>query len=376
MSSKNILVISSACHTSINRSVYKKMYSMGHNVTIIIPQKTKFNNVFRSPDPIEPDDPPIIFLKTIFSFNPRLQLYNGLIQKLILTKPEIVLLDLDPLCLQAFILGILCKINKIKFFAISCENIPINFLESVKRRGLFSTPALLVKLFLKLTNKKLLTGVFTINNEGTEIYKDFGFNNVIKIPLGFDSKHFKIDPALRKNIKLQYDFKGITIAYFGRFVYEKGIHILINLLSALKEFEWILVMDEFKDYKTNYITDIKSSINSNSLQSRVKFINPNHKEIGPFINAIDKVIVPSLSTNTWVKQYGRIIPEALACGKLIIASNSGAIPMLFNNHGILFKEGDTNGLTKILKNIFINNKFISNVNEFDLSDYAYKKLSI
>ena len=145
MSSKNILVISSACHTSINRSVYKKMYSMGHNVTIIIPQKTKFNNVFRSPDPIEPDDPPIIFLKTIFSFNPRLQLYNGLIQKLILTKPEIVLLDLDPLCLQAFILGILCKINKIKFFAISCENIPINFLESVKRRGLFSTPALLVK---------------------------------------------------------------------------------------------------------------------------------------------------------------------------------------------------------------------------------------
>ena len=50
--------------------------------------------------------------------------------------------------------------------------------------------------------------------------------------------------------------------------------------------------------------------------------------------------------------------------------------MLFNNHGILFKEGDTNGLTKILKNIFINNKFISNFNEFDLSDYAYKKLSI
>ena len=67
-------------------------------------------------------------------------------------------------------------------------------------------------------------------------------------------------------------------------------------------------------------------------------VNPKHDEMGDFINSVDVVVMPSISTPFWIEQYGRVAVEAMACGKIVVASNSGALPMLLNGRGILFKE--------------------------------------
>ena len=169
----------------------------------------------------------------------------------------------------------------------------------------------------------------------------------------------------------------ITIGYFGRVVPEKGIHHLIQALSNLKFLNWILVMDEFSEYTSNYHSQIHSMINNLGILDRIRFISPNHYEIAEYMNAVDIVCLPSVSTKIWIEQYGRVIPEAMACGKKVIASNTGAIPMLLNEFGTLFPEGEVSTLSSILREIISGEKTCySDYSAKEISDYAHKELSI
>ena len=135
------------------------------------------------------------------------------------------------------------------------------------------------------------------------------------------------------------------------------------------------MIDEFDRYHNNYAQSIYEQIDNEGLSDRVIFSSPSHAEIGKFMNAVDVVTMPSISTPVWVEQYGRVAPEAMACGKIVIASNTGAIPMLLNGHGLLFDEGNINDLTNKLKNIIVrgNSGFLFSSQE--ISDYAHKSLN-
>jgi glycosyltransferase involved in cell wall biosynthesis len=50
--------------------------------------------------------------------------------------------------------------------------------------------------------------------------------------------------------------------------------------------------------------------------------------------------LPSLTTRHWKEQYGRVIPEAMACGVPVIGSDSGAIPEVIGAAGMVAPEGD------------------------------------
>ncbi len=66
------------------------------------------------------------------------------------------------------------------------------------------------------------------------------------------------------------------------------------------------------------------------------------------MNAVDMIIIPSISTEIWVEQYRRVAPEAMACKKLIIASNTGALPELIGETGILVHENDEKKLMEAI----------------------------
>jgi glycosyltransferase involved in cell wall biosynthesis len=69
------------------------------------------------------------------------------------------------------------------------------------------------------------------------------------------------------------------------------------------------------------------------------------------MGAADIVVVPSLSTPQWKEQYGRVAQEAMACGALVIASRSGALPELVGDGALLFDEGDEKALASLLAGV-------------------------
>jgi glycosyltransferase involved in cell wall biosynthesis len=67
-----------------------------------------------------------------------------------------------------------------------------------------------------------------------------------------------------------------------------------------------------------------------------------HDEMPSGYAQIDVLVLPSRTTPTWSEQFGRVIAEALWCGRPVVGSSSGSIPRLLEltGGGLVFPEGD------------------------------------
>jgi glycosyltransferase involved in cell wall biosynthesis len=371
---KKIIVISHACFTAINRRVYHLFLKDGWALEIVAPEELSFPSGIKKADPPEKEDPEIHYLK-LKGTNPRSYIFEGLIELLRGAKPGIIILDNDPVSVLATKIGKWARHNKARLFCISNENLPLDIRSSLKRRGLKALPAILFKRNLLRKNRSLVYGIFTVNQEGRKIFEACGFRNVQQMPLGFDPLFFSPDPAARSDIRDKCRLTSPVIAYFGRITREKGVHLLIGALKDMQSFEWQLMMDSFDIYASEYNKEISGLLSEANVLNRVVFIKPNHFEIAGYMNAADIVVVPSLSVANWKEQYGRVAAEAMACGKEVIASDSGALPDLLGGYGFLFEEGNVEELRNLLIQR-LETREASDDRSRSIAAYALKNLSI
>jgi len=59
-------------------------------------------------------------------------------------------------------------------------------------------------------------------------------------------------------------------------------------------------------------------------------------------------VLPSRTSSHWVEQFGRVLIEAMACGVAVVGSDSGEIPHVIGDAGLIFPEGDVAALRKQL----------------------------
>ncbi len=383
-----LLAVSQASFTAVNREIFRRLNNAAYKVTIIIPETISYSSGIKTAQKTEAEDPEIIFVKTKRN-NPRLQKIIGLKKILDTQKPDIVFLDNDPGSLQAVEISRWCKKNNAKCIVQSCENLPFDYKSSFIRAGFKGGVLSVVKIFLNFLNKKNIDYIFTINDDGTKIFKNVGYKNVQKIPLGFNENLFNDFPEKRIKIRKELDLNNVVIAYFGRIVPEKGIHILLEALAKLEHLEWTFILDDFELYKNSYSETVNNLILKLRLQNRIKYIKADHKEIADYMNASDIVVLASVSTPKWKEQYGRVIPEAMACKNAVIVANSGALPELVGDAGFVFEEKDTDKLSEYIKTLAENkilcneykqkayyrsHKYLSIKSQFEIYDKIFKKL--
>ena len=370
---KKILALSTACHKSVNREIYRILNKKGFELILLVPRQTYFNETLVSADPDNEKDLRIIF-DEIDTRRPRIMNFKNIKKIITQEKPEIILIDNDPGSLMVLSCCFFSLMDGAKVYCLTCENLCINFISTLKRKGFkFFFHTFFTSLMLNLS-KYFVDVVFTINNEGTENYKKFGFKKVKKIPLGFDTKLFHIDQKKREEMRIKLNTNEFLIGYLGRTVPEKGLDVLIEALSKIQSDRWSLMLDEFKDYSSDYQKKIHRLINEKNLKDKVIFVDPMHEEMGSFLNSLDILVVPSIEMSFWKEQYGRIAAEALACGIKVIYSNSGNLPSLIGKHGIFFEQGDFNQLSEIIS-LELNNNDIQVAEKEERSRYARNFLS-
>ncbi len=369
-----LVAISQPSFTAVNREIFRRLNNNGYEVSIVIPETIAYSSGIKKAQKIESDDPEIIFVKTKRS-NPRLQKNIELSSILDRKKPDIVFLDNDPGSLQAVEISKWCKKNSAKCVVQSCENLPFDYKSSFKRAGFKGFLLSFIKNYLNFSSRKNIDYIFTINNAGTEIFKNIGYKNVQKIPLGFNENLFNDFPEKRTKIRKKLELNNTVIAYFGRIVPEKGIHILLKALANLKHLEWTFILDDFELYKNSYSETINNLISELDLKSKIKYIKADHKEIADYMNASDITVLASVSTPKWKEQYGRVIPEAMACKNAVIVANSGALPELVGNAGFVFEEKNIDELTQNIENLIKNQNICSDYKE-KAYQRAQKHLSI
>src|ERR1019366_8706236 len=65
-----------------------------------------------------------------------------------------------------------------------------------------------------------------------------------------------------------------------------------------------------------------------------------HDQVPYYLNAMDLLCAPSQATPRWREQFGRMVVEAFACGVPVISSDSGELPYVVGDAGVIVGERD------------------------------------
>ena len=70
-----------------------------------------------------------------------------------------------------------------------------------------------------------------------------------------------------------------------------------------------------------------------------------HGDVPRWLNAMTVLCAPSQTTPSWREQFGRMLIEAMACGVPVLASDSGEMPHVVGDAGLVLPENDVRAWT-------------------------------
>lgn len=135
------------------------------------------------------------------------------------------------------------------------------------------------------------------------------------------------------------------IGYAGRIDMNKGLVTLLDAVAKLSDQSARLVFIGSGPDQAQ----LDIAIDARGLRDRVTLTGAlSGGALIDAIRALHALVLPSRSTPTWQEQFGRVLVEAMACGVPVIGSNSGAIPEVIGDAGLIFPEGDPVALADAL----------------------------
>ena len=69
------------------------------------------------------------------------------------------------------------------------------------------------------------------------------------------------------------------------------------------------------------------------------------------MRGLDVLVLPSRTTRRWAEQFGHVLLEAMAAGAVVVGSDSGAIPEVIGEAGVIFPERDTQALAGVIEQL-------------------------
>lgn len=124
------------------------------------------------------------------------------------------------------------------------------------------------------------------------------------------------------------------VGYIGRFVEAKGLRTLTAALDRVASPWRAIFLDggplhgELERWAGRY-------------GGRVRVVAAvTHDRVPAFVNAIDVLCAPSRTTVNWREIFGRMVIEAFACAVPVLASDSGELPAVVGDAGLILPEDD------------------------------------
>ena len=340
-----VLAISHVFIKKINFSIYENLAQQKNfKVTCICPSKLIINNKACYPDFKKYKSYAKIIKSNLINKTSRFFYFSNLKKYILSEKPNLIIVDNDPVTFQSLIVIFYSFFFDYKICYFCNENNIKNIFKKFSIKKFFKFFVIFIINFLI---KSKVHKIFCYTNQIKENYDFLGYRKkTCVMPLGYDPKVFNLKN--RKNKK-----KKFVVSYFGRINKDKGIHILIKSLKKINTIKWKLLLDiDYIDDKI-YFNKILMDLKNNFTKKQFFFIKADHYKISDYMKKSDLVVLPSM----YEEQYGRVIQEAVACGNIAVGSNIGGIPEIIKDKELLFKPGNYNKLTYIIKRLMNKKRF-------------------
>jgi len=159
------------------------------------------------------------------------------------------------------------------------------------------------------------------------------------IPVGVDVDAFRPSSTARAAVLSQFGWNhqgAPVVGFLGRFIVEKGLRVLCAALDQIRS-PWRAL------FVGGGPLEAELRRWADAWPGRVKILTTvRHSEVPEHLNAMDILCAPSLTTERWREQFGRMLIEAFAAGVAVVGSNSGEIPFTVGKAGHIVAEGDVN----------------------------------
>jgi glycosyltransferase involved in cell wall biosynthesis len=263
-----------------------------------------------------------------FGRHPNLFWYDPLGLWRALRAGPVDLLDIheEPVSVAAAEVQLLAGVARVKapFVLYSAQNIPKRYPPPFR--------------WIERVALRRASAVHTCNDAAGAILHGKGLRApAVNLGLGVDVERFH--PATHAPEQA----RPARVGYVGRLETHKGVEVLIAAVAQLPGVTLDIVGAGPERASLDRL------IETHGLHDRVSIRGYVGDELPEVYRGFDIVVVPSLTTSSWIEQFGRVAVEAMASGVAVIASDSGSLPEVLGGAGVLVPPGDGDALAKALE---------------------------
>lgn len=135
---------------------------------------------------------------------------------------------------------------------------------------------------------------------------------------------------------------SFTIGYVGRLLEMKSVETLVDAFALVgRGKQWKLsILGNGPDRAM-----LERRVNDHGISEQTRIEQGVvSKEVPMHLRGLDVLVLPSKTTRFWKEQFGRVIIEAFSAGVVVVGSDSGAIPDVIADAGLVFPETDAAAL--------------------------------
>jgi glycosyltransferase involved in cell wall biosynthesis len=256
-----------------------------------------------------------------FNGNYHLHYYPHLKQRIEEVRPQIVHIDEEPYNLATWHAWRLARAAGAKSLFFSWQNLlrrypfPFRWMEQAVLRGV----------------DYALAG----SQGAADVWRRKGYTGPLRV-----IPQFGVDPDIFAPPAGRDPGRGLVIGYAGRLVPEKGIDLLIRAAAGLPGAWQLTLAGEGPERGA-----LASFAKALGVQEQVFFDGWLPAARMPaYLQQLDVLVLPSRSRPNWQEQFGRVLIEAMACQVAVVGSDSGEIPHVIGDAGLIFPEEDAAAL--------------------------------
>ena len=240
------------------------------------------------------------------------------------TRPEIVHIDEEPYNFATFQAMRLAHKQKASALFFTWQNLYRNYPPPFRQ--------------MELYNYHHATFALAGNRDAQDILRRKGFQGPIRIipQFGFDTNIYRRSEPRPVRVA----DAPFTLGYLGRLVENKGLTLLVEALASLPECCHLVLIGDGPMQHT-----LEAQALQLGVRNRITFKPgiPTY-EVPTELQHMDVLVLPSLTRPNWKEQFGRVLAEAMACETPVIGSDSGEIPHVIGEAGLVFTEGNAQEL--------------------------------